>query len=96
MYLVEGYGQTETFGGISGAFFSNYHTDDGTVGTVLPCGAIKLVDVKEKNYLAANNQGEICYRGHNLMLVSKVLIKNNSLKKFKGILQKHSENKRSN
>ena len=70
MYLVEGYAQTETFGGMAGTFFANYHVDDGTVGTVLPCGAIKLIDVKEKNYLAKNNQGEICYRGKNLMKVS--------------------------
>ena len=68
-YVVEGYGQTENFGGISGTFFSNYHVDDGTVGTVFPCGTIKLVDVDDTNYLAKNNQGEICYRGHNLMKV---------------------------
>ena len=63
----KGYGQTENYGGISGTFFANYHVDDGTVGTVLPCGAIKLVDVKDTVYLAKNNQGEICYKGNNLM-----------------------------
>ena len=63
----QGYGQTENPGGISGTFFANYHVDDGTVGTVLPCGAVKLVDVKDTVYLAKNNQGEICYKGHNLM-----------------------------
>ena len=73
-HVVEGYGQTETFGGITGTFFSNYHVDDGAVGTPLPCGAIKLVDVKDMNYLAKNNQGEICYRGHNMLKVSEVKV----------------------
>ena len=68
VYMVEGYGQTENNGGISGTFFSNYCIDDGSVGTVLPCGAIKLVDVEGTDYLAENNQGEIFYKGSNMMM----------------------------
>ena len=68
VFMVEGYGQTENNGGISGTFFSNYCVDDGSVGTVLPCGAIKLVDVEGTDYLAKNNQGEIFYKGTNMMM----------------------------
>lgn len=31
----------------------------GHVGPPLPCNAIKLVDVAEMNYLAANGEGEV-------------------------------------
>lgn len=47
--------------------FANYCEEDGAVGTVIPCGAVKLVDVDDMNYKAKNNQGEICYKGANMM-----------------------------
>ena len=47
--------------------FANYCEEDGAVGTIIPCGAVKLVDVDEMNYKAKNNQGEICYKGANMM-----------------------------
>lgn len=31
----------------------------GHVGPPLPCNAVKLVDVAEMNYLAANGEGEV-------------------------------------
>lgn len=33
--------------------------DAGHVGPPLPCNYIKLVDVAEMNYLAANGEGEV-------------------------------------
>lgn len=38
-------------------FHSPVHS--GHVGAPLPCNSIKLVDVAEMNYLAANGEGEV-------------------------------------
>ena len=38
----------------------------GEVGPPLPCNMIKLVDVPEMNYFAANNCGEVCGLGPNV------------------------------
>ena len=50
VYFIEGYGQTENCAGISATMFANYCEEDGAVGTIIPCGAVKLVDVDEMNY----------------------------------------------
>lgn len=38
---------------------SDSSVSQGHVGPPLPCNAIKLVDVAEMNYLAANGEGEV-------------------------------------
>ena len=50
VYFIEGYGQTENCAGISATMCANYCEEDGAVGTIIPCGAVKLVDVDEMNY----------------------------------------------
>ena len=57
VYFIEGYGQTENCAGISATMFANYCDEDGAVGTVIPCGAVRLMDVDDMNYKAKNNQG---------------------------------------
>nr|XP_054773243.1 long-chain-fatty-acid--CoA ligase 5-like [Lytechinus pictus] len=62
--FVQAYGQTETTSCIS-------HTlpCDMTNGHIGPPGAgmeVKLVDVPELNYYAADNKGEICVKGENV------------------------------
>lgn len=37
----------------------DYFVSSGHVGPPLPCNAVKLVDVVEMNYLAANGEGEV-------------------------------------
>lgn len=36
-----------------------YFVSPGHVGPPLPCNSVKLVDVAEMNYLAANGEGEV-------------------------------------
>uniref|UniRef100_A0A8C7YKJ1 Long-chain-fatty-acid--CoA ligase n=1 Tax=Oryzias sinensis TaxID=183150 RepID=A0A8C7YKJ1_9TELE len=54
--FYEGYGQTECTAGCSMSMPGDWSA--GHVGPPLPCNAIKLVDVAEMNYLAANGEGE--------------------------------------
>ncbi|KAM7009846.1 long-chain-fatty-acid--CoA ligase 1a isoform 1-T3 [Tautogolabrus adspersus] len=62
--FYEGYGQTECTAGCSMSMPGDWTA--GHVGPPLPCNAIKLVDVAEMNYLAANGEGEICVKGPNV------------------------------
>ena len=39
--------------------FSNYCEEDGSVGTIIPCGAVKLVDVPDMNYRSKDNKGKL-------------------------------------
>jgi len=66
-YFIEGYGQTENAAAGCGTMFANYCNEDGCIGVPAPWTGIKLVDVPEMNYLAAEGKGEICFRGGNLM-----------------------------
>lgn len=34
----------------------------GHVGAPLPCNLVKLVDVAEMSYFAANGEGEVCHQ----------------------------------
>lgn len=62
--FYEGYGQTECTAGCSMSMPGDWSA--GHVGPPLPCNAIKLVDVEEMNYFAANGEGEICVKGPNV------------------------------
>ncbi|XP_061573006.1 long-chain-fatty-acid--CoA ligase 1a isoform X1 [Cololabis saira] len=62
--FYEGYGQTECTAGCSMSLPGDWSA--GHVGPPLPCNAIKLVDVVEMNYLAANGEGEVCVKGPNV------------------------------
>ncbi|XP_061767896.1 long-chain-fatty-acid--CoA ligase 1a isoform X3 [Nerophis ophidion] len=64
--FYEGYGQTECTAGCSMSMPGDWTA--GHVGPPLPCNAIKLVDVSDMNYLAANNEGEVCVKGPNVFL----------------------------
>uniref|UniRef100_A0A1I7TU95 long-chain-fatty-acid--CoA ligase n=1 Tax=Caenorhabditis tropicalis TaxID=1561998 RepID=A0A1I7TU95_9PELO len=63
--LVEGYGQTEC--SAAGTLTLPWDTTYGNVGGPAPWAQIKLVDVPEKNCLAKNDEGEVCFRGSALM-----------------------------
>ncbi|XP_033479697.1 long-chain-fatty-acid--CoA ligase 1a isoform X1 [Epinephelus lanceolatus] len=64
--FYEGYGQTECTAGCSMSVPGDWTA--GHVGPPLPCNYIKLVDVAEMNYLAANGEGEVCVKGPNVFL----------------------------
>ncbi|XP_057698382.1 long-chain-fatty-acid--CoA ligase 1a isoform X2 [Corythoichthys intestinalis] len=64
--FYEGYGQTECTAGCAMSMPGDWTA--GHVGPPLPCNAIKLVDVADMNYLAANNEGEVCVKGPNVFL----------------------------
>lgn len=62
--FYEGYGQTECTAGCTLTTPGDWTA--GHVGAPLPCNAVKLVDVPEMNYLAANGEGEVCVKGANV------------------------------
>ncbi|XP_063074675.1 long-chain-fatty-acid--CoA ligase 1a isoform X1 [Engraulis encrasicolus] len=62
--FYEGYGQTECTAGCSMSLPGDWTA--GHVGAPLPCNNIKLVDVADMNYLAANGEGEVCVKGPNV------------------------------
>ena len=66
-YFIEGYGQTENAAAGCGTLFANYCEEDGCIGVPTPWTGIKLVDVPDMNYFAKDGQGEICFRGGNIM-----------------------------
>ncbi|KAG8004266.1 Long-chain-fatty-acid--CoA ligase 1 [Nibea albiflora] len=62
--FFEGYGQTECTAGCTLTMPGDWTA--GHVGAPLPCNTVKLVDVSEMNYLAANGEGEVCVKGPNV------------------------------
>ena len=64
LLTFSGYGQTEATAAISvtvpGDFFS------GSVGAPALCNEVKLVDVPEMEYFAADGKGEVCAKGFNV------------------------------
>lgn len=62
--FYEGYGQTECTAGCTLTMPGDWTA--GHVGAPLPCNSVKLVDVAEMNYLAANGEGEVCIKGPNV------------------------------
>ncbi|XP_034038237.1 long-chain-fatty-acid--CoA ligase 1-like [Thalassophryne amazonica] len=65
-HFYEGYGQTECTAGCTLTVAGDWTA--GHVGAPLRCNLIKLVDVAEMNYLAANGEGEVCVKGPNVFL----------------------------
>lgn len=57
LQVLEGYGQTESAAAATSTVPGDMTT--GHVGTPLPCNDIKLVDVPDMNYFAANGEGEV-------------------------------------
>ncbi|XP_049897983.1 long-chain-fatty-acid--CoA ligase 1-like isoform X2 [Epinephelus moara] len=64
--FYEGYGQTECTAGCTMTMPGEWAA--GHVGAPLPCNSLKVVDVPEMNYLAANGEGEVCVKGPNVFL----------------------------
>ncbi|XP_076870176.1 long-chain-fatty-acid--CoA ligase 1a isoform X1 [Brachyhypopomus gauderio] len=62
--FYEGYGQTECTAGCSMSMPGDWTA--GHVGPPLPCNFVKLVDVADMNYYAANGEGEVCVKGPNV------------------------------
>ncbi|CAB1328263.1 unnamed protein product [Coregonus sp. 'balchen'] len=62
--FYEGYGQTECTAGCTMSMPGDWTA--GHVGAPLPCNYVKLVDVTEMNYFAANGEGEVCVKGPNV------------------------------
>uniref|UniRef100_A0A8D0C5Q1 Long-chain-fatty-acid--CoA ligase n=1 Tax=Salvator merianae TaxID=96440 RepID=A0A8D0C5Q1_SALMN len=62
--IFEAYGQTECTAGCTFSLPGDWTT--GHVGPPLVCNIIKLVDVAEMNYFAANGEGEVCIKGPNV------------------------------
>ncbi|XP_016806490.3 long-chain-fatty-acid--CoA ligase 1 isoform X5 [Pan troglodytes] len=62
--FYEGYGQTECAAGCCLTMPGDWTA--GHVGAPMPCNLIKLVDVEEMNYMAAEGEGEVCVKGPNV------------------------------
>ncbi|XP_029441498.1 long-chain-fatty-acid--CoA ligase 1 isoform X2 [Rhinatrema bivittatum] len=64
--FYEGYGQTESAAGSTLTVPGDWTA--GHVGAPLPCNLIKLVDVDDMNYFAAQGEGEVCLKGPNIFI----------------------------
>merc|ERR1711871_194665 len=62
--VQEGYGQTECGAASNCTVWGDCSV--GHVGPPIPCCEQKLESVPDMNYLASNNQGEVCIRGPNV------------------------------
>ncbi|XP_076067495.1 long-chain-fatty-acid--CoA ligase 5 [Oratosquilla oratoria] len=62
--VMEGYGQTECVAPATLTVQGDYHPDH--VGPPIACNAIKLCDVPDMDYFAAQGQGEVCIKGANV------------------------------
>nr|XP_033799325.1 long-chain-fatty-acid--CoA ligase 1 isoform X2 [Geotrypetes seraphini] len=62
--FYEGYGQTESSAGSTLTLPGDWSA--GHVGAPLPCNLIKLIDVADMNYFAAEGEGEVCIKGPNV------------------------------
>jgi long-chain acyl-CoA synthetase len=64
LQVVEGYGQTECVAPVSLTVQGDHVPEH--VGPPVACCCVKLVDVPEMEYYAANGQGEVCVKGTNV------------------------------
>ncbi|XP_078080485.1 long-chain-fatty-acid--CoA ligase 5 [Mustelus asterias] len=62
--IFEAYGQTECTAGCTISMVGD--STAGHVGAPIPCNIVKLVDVEDMNYFAANEEGEVCIKGANV------------------------------
>ncbi|XP_078252807.1 long-chain-fatty-acid--CoA ligase 1a [Rhinoraja longicauda] len=62
--FYEGFGQTECTAGCSMTIPGDWSA--GHVGAPMPCNLVKLVNVPEMEYFAANGEGEVCIKGPNV------------------------------
>ncbi|XP_078420875.1 long-chain-fatty-acid--CoA ligase 5 isoform X2 [Cetorhinus maximus] len=62
--IFEAYGQTECTAGCTISMVGD--STAGHVGAPIPCNIVKLVDVEDMNYSAANGEGEVCIKGSNV------------------------------
>lgn len=62
--VMEGYGQTECTAPITLTVQGDHVPEH--VGPPVACCCVKLVDVPEMEYMAANGQGEVCVKGTNV------------------------------
>ncbi|XP_048407064.1 long-chain-fatty-acid--CoA ligase 5 [Stegostoma tigrinum] len=62
--IFEAYGQTECTAGCTISMVGD--STAGHVGAPIPCNIVKLVDVEDMNYFAANGEGEVCVKGSNV------------------------------
>ncbi|XP_069467891.1 long-chain-fatty-acid--CoA ligase 5 [Ambystoma mexicanum] len=62
--IFEAYGQTECAAGCT--FSTPGDWTAGHVGAPIPCNIIRLEDVTDMNYFAANGEGEVCIKGTNV------------------------------
>jgi len=62
--VLEGYGQTECCAPVTLTVPGDYRADH--VGPPIACCCVKLADVPEMEYFAANHQGEVCVKGTNV------------------------------
>ncbi|KAG6440441.1 hypothetical protein O3G_MSEX001340 [Manduca sexta] len=60
-HILQGYGMTETTGGITEENVSANR--EGSVGTIMDGNIVKVVDVETRKVLGPNQEGEICVKG---------------------------------
>ncbi|XP_075261817.1 long-chain-fatty-acid--CoA ligase 5-like isoform X2 [Convolutriloba macropyga] len=63
--IIEAYGQSESFAGITATIPGDVQT--GHIGPPLKTLMIKLASVEEMGYKTETDEGEICYKGTNVM-----------------------------
>ncbi|XP_065185290.1 long-chain-fatty-acid--CoA ligase 1-like [Sycon ciliatum] len=62
--VFQGYGQSECTAAATCSLVGD--GEPGHVGPPMACSKVKLFSVPEMNYLAENNEGEVCFQGPNL------------------------------
>jgi long-chain acyl-CoA synthetase len=68
--IIQGYGLTETTGGLSLQDIAIENFATGNVGYIAPSAEVKLISAEELNYLVTDDppRGEVCVRGKNVCM----------------------------